>query len=239
MNQPLPAATRQARHSQGLIPHEVQNRGFSIVRELLPQSAIDEMIGSLGFASGAGQRGMLGHPAVHCLANSARIIEVVRPYLPDSPRPVRAIYFDKAPGTNWLVAWHQDLTIAVTHQADATGFGPWSKKDGVIHVQPPVDVVQRMITLRLHLDDTDESNGALRLLPGSHVHGRLAAPDIERLRATIPEETCLASRGDALLMRPLILHASSRSTSDRHRRILHIEYAGIDLPDGLRWNHAA
>ena len=137
------------------------------------------------------------------------------------------------------MAWHQDLTIAVTHQADVPGFGPWSTKDGVVHVQPPVELLQDMITLRLHLDDTDESNGALKVLPGSHVHGRLAAADIERLRGSISEEICRAQRGDALLMRPLILHASGRSTSDRHRRILHIEYAGNDLPDGLHWNHEA
>lgn len=182
---------------------------------------------------------MLIHPAVRRFATSGDVLDAVRPFLPDSPRPVRAIYFDKSPGSNWLVAWHQDLTISVTHQVEAPGFGPWSTKDGLAHVQPPVDVLQTMITFRLHLDDTDESNGALRLLPGSHCHGRLTAPDIERLRASIPEETCCASRGDALLMRPLILHASGRSTSNRHRRILHIEYAGYDLPHGLHWNHAA
>jgi len=182
---------------------------------------------------------MLSLPWVRDLATSETLLAAVRPYLPDSPRPVRAIYFDKSPGTNWLVAWHQDLTIAVADQTDAPGFGPWSTKEGLIHVQPPVELLQNMITLRLHLDDTDESNGALRLIPGSHTQGRLAAPDIERLRSTLSEETCRASQGDALLMRPLILHASGRSTSDRHRRILHIEYAGCDLPHGLQWNLAA
>ena len=219
--------------------HQVQNRGFTLVRKLLPHSAIDDLTSSLGAASSAGQRGMLVHPLVHQFSTSARTLDVVRPFLPDSPRPVRAIYFDKSPSSNWLVAWHQDLTISVAHQAETPGFGPWSTKDRLIHVQPPVSVLQNMITLRLHLDDTDATNGALRLLPGSHCHGRLTAPDIERLRATTPEETCRASRGDALLMRPLILHASGRSTSDGHRRILHIEYAGSDLPHGLIWNHAA
>ena len=201
---------------------------------------MDELRTLLGNVTGAGQRGMLGRRfVVSELAHSEPLISAVRPYLPGPPRPVRAIYFNKSSETNWLVAWHQDLTIAVTHQADVPGFGPWSTKDGVVHVQPPVELLQDMITLRLHLDDTDESNGALKVLPGSHVHGRLAAADIERLRGSIPEEICRAQRGDALLMRPLILHASGRSTSDRHRRILHIEYAGNDLPDGLHWNHEA
>ena len=217
---------------------EVQKQGFTIVRALLPQARVDELVSSLGVATGAGQRGMLSQQAVYDLATSEPILRVVGPLLPGSPRPVRAIYFDKSPSTNWLVAWHQDLTISVTHQAEVAGFGPWSVKEGLIHVQPPIDVLQSMMTLRLHLDDTDESNGALRLLPGSHSYGRLAAEDIARLRAVIPEETCRARRGDALLMRPLTLHASGRSTSERHRRILHIEYAGCDLPQGLQWNHA-
>jgi len=200
---------------------------------------MDELRTLLGNVTGAGQRGMLGRRFVSELAHSEPLISAVRPYLPGPPRPVRAIYFNKSSETNWLVAWHQDLTIAVTHQADVPGFGPWSTKDGVVHVQPPVELLQDMITLRLHLDDTDGSNGALKVLPGSHVHGGLAAADIERLRGSIPEEICRAQRGDALLMRPLIIHASGRSTSDRHRRILHIEYAGNDLPDGLHWNHEA
>ncbi|MCX6856868.1 MAG: phytanoyl-CoA dioxygenase family protein [Verrucomicrobia bacterium] len=215
---------------------EVQKQGFTIVRELLP--CVDELISSLGEATGAGRRGMLNQTVVHELANSEAFLRVIQPFLPGSPRPVRGIYFDKSPSANWLVAWHQDLTITVTHQEEVPGFGPWSKKDGLIHVQPPVELLQSMITLRLHLDDTDESNGALRVLPSSHIHGRLAAADIARLRETTPEVTCRASRGDALLMRPLLLHASGRSTSEGHRRILHIEYAGCDLPQGLRWNEA-
>jgi hypothetical protein len=218
---------------------EIQNRGFALVRELLSQTDVDELTTALGSPSGAGRRGMLAHPLVKELSTSAALMSAVREHVPGTPRAVRAIYFDKSPGTNWLVAWHQDLTISVTHQVEAPGFGPWSRKDGLIHVQPPAELLQTMIALRLHLDNTDESNGALRLLPGSHLHGRLGAPDIERLRGLIPEEICRASKGDALLMRPLTLHASGRSVSDRHRRILHIEYAGADLPHGLHWNESA
>jgi hypothetical protein len=218
---------------------EIQNRGFAVVRELLSQTDVDELTTELGSPSGAGRRGMLAHPLVKELSTSAALMSAVREHVPGTPRAVRAIYFDKSPGTNWLVAWHQDLTISVTHQVEAPGFGPWSRKDGLIHVQPPAELLQTMIALRLHLDNTDESNGALRLLPGSHLHGRLGAPDIERLRGLIPEEICRASKGDALLMRPLTLHASGRSVSDRRRRILHIEYAGADLPHGLHWNESA
>jgi ectoine hydroxylase-related dioxygenase (phytanoyl-CoA dioxygenase family) len=155
------------------------------------------------------------------------------------PLPVRAIYFDKSPAANWSVPWHQDLTVAVRARVDLPGFGPWSTKDGIPHVQPPIDLLERMLTLRIHLDDADRSNGALRVLPGSHRLGRLTADAIEALRIEYPEVLCTAAAGDALLMRPLLLHASRRSTSVRNRRVLHIEYAGFALPSGLRWHEDA
>jgi Phytanoyl-CoA dioxygenase (PhyH) len=224
---------------KSVMASDIYTRGYTLLKGLLGPLEVDELIENLGPVSGAGQRGMLADPLVRDLAHSSLLMDAVRPHLTGAPRPVRAIYFDKSPGANWLVTWHQDLTICVTEQMDAPGFGPWSTKDGLIHVQPPAEVLQGMITLRLHLDAADETNGALRVLPGSHAHGKLGAAEIEQLRASIPEITCSAEKGDALLMRPLILHASGRSSSQRHRRILHIEYAGIDLPHGLNWNHAA
>jgi ectoine hydroxylase-related dioxygenase (phytanoyl-CoA dioxygenase family) len=153
---------------------------------------------------------------------------------------VRAIYFDKSPETNWLVPWHQDLTIAVNAQKQTIdGFGPWSVKDGITHVQAPITLLEQMLTVRIHLDDADESNGALRILPGSHQFGRLAADRIRELCSNGNETVCAAAAGDALLMCPLLLHASSRSTTARHRRILHIEYAAFALPNGLAWHEAA
>lgn len=195
-----------------------------------------DLIEMLGPVISAGRRGLLAEPSVAMLANSDRLLDLMRPFLPVRPRPVRAIYFDKSPDTNWFVAWHQDLTIAVVERVELPGFGPWSVKNGVTHVQPPILLLEQMITVRLHLDDADMENGALKVLPGTHRHGRLSAEQIQKLRATGTEMLCKALAGDALLMRPLILHASGRSLSARHRRILHIEYAGFDLPEGLRWH---
>jgi ectoine hydroxylase-related dioxygenase (phytanoyl-CoA dioxygenase family) len=150
--------------------------------------------------------------------------------------PVRGIFFDKSAEANWLVTWHQDLTLAVRERCEVPGFGPWSVKEGVPHVQPPAECLQQMITVRLHLDDADESNGALRVLPGSHAQGRLSPEGIGEWRERVPEVTCVVRAGGALLMRPLLLHASGRSVSERHRRVLHLEYAGFDLPAGLEWH---
>lgn len=214
---------------------ELEEKGWAMVPDVMDADERDEILRTLGPVTGAGRRGLLQEAGVHALANSERLLQIVRPCLPAEPRPVRAIYFDKSPGENWLVTWHQDLTIAVDDRVEVTGFGPWSVKDGVPHVQPPAELLEQMVTLRLHLDDADAANGALRVLSGSHRHGRLAAGQIQNLREAGGEVLCAARAGDALLMRPLILHASGKSTSERHRRILHIEYAGFALPDRLRW----
>ena len=173
---------------------------------------------------------------VASLARSPRLLGLVRPHVAREPVPVRAIFFDKSPGGNWLVPWHQDLTLALRARAEVTGFGPWSVKDGVPHVQPPVDLLEQMLTVRLHLDDADEANGALRVLPGTHRLGRLSPVQVQEQRAQQADILCAATAGDALLMRPLLLHASGRSTSQRHRRVLHVEYAAFTLPDALHWH---
>jgi hypothetical protein len=228
---------------------EIIPNGFSLRSGILSPAQIEGLHGSLGDAPGAGRRGMLANPAVAVLSNSDQLLTLVGPYLlasslppqftPAPPRPVRAIYFDKSPSANWLVAWHQDLTISVAERREAPGFGPWSVKDDVLQVQPPVELLEHMLTVRLHLDDADESNGALRVIPGSHRRGRLNAEQIETLRATIPETLCRAAAGDALLMRPLLLHASSRATGPTRRRVVHIEYAACELPGNLSWHPAA
>lgn len=160
----------------------------------------------------------------------------VRTLLPAGLQPVRGILFDKTPDANWKVAWHQDLTIAVEEKMDATGYGPWSVKDGTMHVQPPMQVLEEMVTLRLHLDDTPAENGALRVTPASHLRGRLDADEIGCLRQSTPEHICEAHAGDILLMKPLILHASSASAKPGHRRVVHVEYARTELlHPSLRW----
>jgi hypothetical protein len=214
--------------------------GFTIIHGILTAAEQKLLVEQLGPVPGAGRRGMLADPQVSRLARSEALLRLVRPHLPAEPRPVRAIYFDKSPEANWLVPWHQDLTLAVHGKIEHPGFGPWSVKDGVSHVQPPAALLEQMLTVRLHLDDAGETNGALRVLPGSHTRGRHSAEEIQEFRSVTDEHLCSASAGDALLMRPLLLHASSRSTAGaQNRRVLHIEYAGFALPAGLTWNEAA
>ena len=219
--------------------YEVEQHGFAVVPRIIEADARRELLSTLGPVSGAGRRGLLALPAVAELARSSQFLDLIRPHLPSEPFPVRSIYFDKSADTNWLVPWQQDLTRALRARAEVPGFGPWSIKDGIPQVQPPVALLQQMLSIRLHLDDADESNGALRVLPGSHRLGRLSSERIQELRSQQSDFLCAVSAGDALLMRPLLLHASSRSTSTRHRRVLHIEYAAFTLPDELHWHEAA
>jgi ectoine hydroxylase-related dioxygenase (phytanoyl-CoA dioxygenase family) len=159
----------------------------------------------------------------------------VEPILGISSFPVRGILFDKVPGANWHVGWHQDQIIPVAERRDVPEFTAWSVKHGVPHVRPPVTVLERMLTLRIHLDDCDAENGALRLIPGSHRRGLLSAKEIEEIVAREEPVVCSARRGDALVMRPLVLHASSPATSPTHRRVIHLEFAAGPLPGGLSW----
>lgn len=167
---------------------------------------------------------------LHDLANDPRLLDK----LPTSFQVVRSLLFDKTADENWPVAWHQDLTIGVAEKVELPGYGPWSIKDGTIHVQPPEDILKRMITLRIHLDETPASNGALRVIPNSHhgCHSGLSIP-------TESEVVCECHPGDVLAMSPLILHASSRSMIPSRRRIIHFEYADpTALHPSLAWNES-
>lgn len=156
-------------------------------------------------------------------------------------RCVRGIVFDKTPAVNWKVAWHQDRTIAVAERHDVAGFGPWSSKDGVGHVEPPAEVLGRMITLRLHLDDCGESNGPLRVIPDSHRLDILSDGQIAALRnvggvgEASREITLTCAAGDVLAMRPLLLHASAAATQPSRRRVVHLEFSPDQLPQPLTW----
>jgi ectoine hydroxylase-related dioxygenase (phytanoyl-CoA dioxygenase family) len=174
-------------------------------------------------------------PAVAELAASPKINVVVRSALGESAFPVRGTLFDKTPDANWLVPWHQDLTISVKEPVDVEGYDPWTVKAGVHHVQPPARILERMLAVRIQLDDCRERNGALRVLPGTHRLGRLTAEQIEFFQSDIAPFICSVNRGDAVLMKPLLLHASAAAQELSHRKVIHIDYASARLPAGLLW----
>jgi phytanoyl-CoA dioxygenase PhyH len=149
--------------------------------------------------------------------------------------PVRVLLFDKTPASNWAVSWHQDRTIAVKQRADVDGYGPWSVKGDVVHVEPPVAILQNMLTLRLFIDDCGADNGPLEIVVGSHRHGRLPETDLGDAVERGGAFAACGRAGDVLVMKMLAVHSSKRAASPSHRRVLHIDYATIDLPAPLEW----
>jgi phytanoyl-CoA dioxygenase PhyH len=150
-------------------------------------------------------------------------------------QPVRAILFDKTPATNWSLAWHQDRVIAVAERTEVAGFGPWTVKDGLLHVSPPFEVLAGMVTLRVHLDPVPATNAPLLVAPGSHRLGRIPAaevPDVVRRCGTL---ACLADAGDIWMYATPILHASEAAAEPARRRVLQVDYAAGELPGGLKW----
>jgi len=225
----------------------IEQDGFAVVEAVVPNNTVDTLIPALSAVDHEGAIARRGSvhairnlleavPEVQALAGSAAIRNLVEPVLGPECFVVRGILFDKTPEANWKVTWHQDLTIAVCEQKDAPGFGPWSEKAGIPHVQPPPEVLERMITVRVHLDDCSLENGPVQVIPGSHRHGRLSAAEIARRREESEPVPCTSARGGVLLMRPLILHASSPATVPGHRRVVHLEFAVGELPHGLEWH---
>lgn len=172
------------------------------------------------------------------LAREMRAAPWLRPHLPSDAVAVQCTSFVKSADHNWLVSIHQDLSIPVAERVESSACSGWSEKEGEVFVQPPVGVLETVLAVRLHLDDCDESNGALRVVPGSHKLGRVSSAEALQLRERLGEQTVRVPKGRAMLMRPLLLHASSKVVADTPRRVLHFVFGPRSLPEGLRWRAA-
>lgn len=226
---------------------KLETQGFAILESVIDDTIISELSDSLAKVSPNhavsrrgdatfGIRNLLNlAPAVRDLAHSRRVRNVVNSIAGEGAQVIRAIFFDKTPEANWKVIWHQDLTIAVREKREVEGFSRWSVKAGVLHTQPPVSILKNILTMRIHLDATDESNGALKVIAGSHKYGRLDAERIRELKDAGEVAACRVPRGGVLLMRPLLLHASSAGSKPARRRVIHLEFSADKLPAGLEW----
>jgi ectoine hydroxylase-related dioxygenase (phytanoyl-CoA dioxygenase family) len=194
--------------------------------------AIEEIVG--GKAASAGVR-IFGNPYLESWFSDGPILREVQSVIGSQARPVRAILFDKTPGANWALGWHQDRTIAIRRHLEVTGFEHWTTKGGVSHVEPPFEVIGSMVTARIHLDPVTQSNSPLLVAPGSHLFGRISEADISARVQQCGVLGCLADRGDVWLYRTSILHASEKSESAAHRRVLQVDFSSEELPDGMDW----
>lgn len=146
---------------------------------------------------------------------------------------IKSIYFDKPGNSNWFVAYHQDLTISVDKKTEIENFGPWTVKQNQFAVQPPIEILENIFTIRIHLDDTDENNGALKVIPESHLKKIYRPETIDW--STEKEVICNVDKGGVMIMKPLLLHSSARTVNNNNRRVIHIEFSNMELPSEIKW----
>ena len=207
----------------------IQKQGFIVIPAILEPKEVEGLLKELRTAnlprSRAGVRHAMRLPAVARIARSAQLMRIAQEVLGEEAFPFRATLFDKSPTANWLVVWHQDTALPLRERREASGWGPWSIKDGVTYAHATASALSQVLALRVHLDDSTAENGPLRVLPGTHTLGVLTDEAIHELSTQIAAVECSVSQGGVLAMRPLIVHASSKSLSSAPRRVLHIEFA--------------
>jgi ectoine hydroxylase-related dioxygenase (phytanoyl-CoA dioxygenase family) len=217
---------------------QIREEGFSIIPEVFGNKRIFDLIDELNSCnpprSRAGVRHAMRLPAVAAVAQDARLVGIAQEILGNNAFPFRATLFDKSPTANWLVVWHQDTALPLRDRHETPGWGPWSVKGGVIYAHAPENALTHVLALRVHLDDSAAENGPLRVLPRTHTLGVLTDDELHELSTRTAAVDCLTPSGGVLAMRPLIVHASSKSQSNSPRRVLHIEYASSEANfDGL------
>ena len=236
----------------GELAERIDRDGYAVVPGVIGEAEALELIAAVTRAEDAlpatlrrgqsvyGLRDLLGRvPEIRRVATGAAIRGLVAPVLGPGAFAVRGLWFDKTAEANWNLPWHRDLSVAVRTKSDAPGFTSWTRKAGIPHALAPTSVLEGMLTVRLHLDDAGPENGPLRVLPGTHRLGGRDPTEVGAWRDRVRPVECPVGRGGALLMRPLLLHASNAAESPRHRRVAHLEFASEALPGGLEWYDVA
>ena len=215
--------------------------GFEIIPYVLTEPEcrlIALQVGAFG-APPAGARNLLMYPWCREVARRLRRHFGIARRLSRDAVAVQCSLFDKSKERNWHVVMHQDLSVPMLEHVELDPplgpLGPTTHEDGMTFVQPPMSILQALVVARLHLDDCAGTNGALRVVPGSHRHGRLDGQQVEALRIAHGELVCPVPRGGVMLMHPLLLHASSRTLEPGARRVLHFVFGPARLPRGLDW----
>ena len=217
---------------------QIREEGFAIIPGVFGNKRILDFAEELNACnpprSRAGVRHAMKLPVFANLANDPQLMGIAKGILGSKAFPFRATLFDKSPAANWLVVWDQDTALPLRKRLETPGWGPWSVKEGVIHAHAPESALSQILALRVHLDDSIAENGPLRVLPRTHTLGVLSDGELHELSTQFVAVDCLTPSGGVLAMRPLIVHASSKSQSDSPRRVLHIEYASSEANfDGL------
>ncbi len=219
---------------------DLEGQGFALADLLISDGQCEHIASSIPGVSGgrAGVRNLLHHPTVVRLLTHERLGELLWKVIGRELVAVNATLFDKTPDANWRVQWHQDRVLAVKERLDVPGYGPWNVRCGSIRVGAPSSVLAQMLAIRIYLDECGPENGPLRVIAGSHLLGKVTDARLAEIVATTAAVELYAPRGGIVLMRPLLIHASSPSAAPGHRRVLHIEFAPAEAISPLLWESA-
>lgn len=222
------------------------NDGFSIVNHIYSNNEINTIIETINKADiskdssnkttelFAIRQFLKEVPDTIKLIFNEKLKKIIREIIGDDYFVVKSIYFDKPTKSNWYVSYHQDLTISVNQKHEIEGYKLWTNKQNQFAVQPPINVLENIVTLRIHLDDTDENNGALNVIPKSHCKKVYRPENIDWTKEI--EVTAVVQQGGIMFMKPLILHSSKRTTNEKNRRVIHIEMSNQSLANPLDWS---
>jgi ectoine hydroxylase-related dioxygenase (phytanoyl-CoA dioxygenase family) len=223
----------------------IHDYGYTSVENIYTQSEVNQIISKINQADStkdtfrkstelfAVRQFLKEIPETVSLIFSENLKHVISELFGSDYFVVKSIYFDKPERSNWFVSYHQDLTISVDKKINLPNYGPWTIKQNQFAVQPPVNVLQNIFTLRIHLDDTDENNGALKVIPGSHLKNIYRSETIDWNKES--ETVCNVKQGGIMIMKPLLLHGSNRTTNNHKRRVIHIEFSNMELPEEIKW----
>ena len=214
-----------------------EREGFQLIQQCVAPSLILDLRNNLERPDAPSRLEDCPTAVLGALRQSG-LVKIVQSLCGPNSRLVRAAAFAKSANANWFVPWHQDRTIAVRARQEIGGFSKWTVKKDIPHTEAPIELLSRMLTIRIHLDDTSRDRGPLEVLPGTHTKGRLNRGQIAAIVASQPTTMCTAKAGDVLLMRPLLVHRSLR-TSGQQRRVLHLEFSPDALPLPLQWHMSA
>ncbi|MFL6708283.1 MAG: phytanoyl-CoA dioxygenase family protein [Massilia sp.] len=217
-----------------------QQDGYAVIAQLLTASECATISAALAGTAdpSIGSRNLLDLPWCKALAHTLGSHPAIASHLPQEARAVQCTYFEKSQDQNWLVPIHQDLSIPVQERIAHERLSGWSVKEGGMFVHAPEAVLAELVAVRLHIDDCGIDDGPLKVVPGSHLAGKLSNASALAKRDQLGEHACPVVQGGALLLRPLLLHASSKASGSSRRRVLHFVFGPKELPFGLRWQHA-
>jgi ectoine hydroxylase-related dioxygenase (phytanoyl-CoA dioxygenase family) len=214
---------------------ELITKGFSITENIFSNEEVDGLITLIGVSDEKYAIRQLVNKKPEILKvilNNRRFKQLYKLVCKENYFLTKAIFFNKPSKSNWFVSNHQDLSISAKNKKEANEYTNWTNKKGQLGVIPPVNILEQTITFRIHLDKADETNGALRVISKTHKKGVIRIDEKFNNEGLGKDELCVVSKGGVMMMKPLLLHSSSKSISENDRRVIHLEFCNQEIPMG-------